>query len=385
MEREKLMSFANEHRTLFRRMIFVNYPFSEKQIESFHYWDCLQLSANEKLPWSIELIKKFENNWSWMDLSSNKALPWSMELIKEFKTKWDWMSLSENEKLPWSIELIEKFENKWEWMFLSKNEELPWSIELIEKFKDQWDIYAIAQNPAVYNLFESYLTDDFIEEIRQNKYNTNTQTTIISHANKWIDEYGAKYSADKKILLHVSDEIKHYTIHPDTERISCNFRSSQSLLETIVLNDTFLSVFDLSYCRVKTIIVPEGHKQYASLEGVVYSKDLTELIIYPKNKENDRFVVPDTVKKISARAFFHYAGLKSIVIPSNVESIETFFHCLHLFEIKVDKTNDYFTDIDGILYSKDLKQLIKYPSSKNGSSYIIPDTVEEIKENAINN
>jgi hypothetical protein len=178
--------------------------------------------------------------------------------------------------------------------------------------------------------------------------------------NYWIDEYGAKYSVDKKILLHIPDEIKHYTIHPNTERLTVNFRSPKSLLETIVLNDTFLSVFDLSHCRVKAIIVPEQHKEYTSLDGVVYSKDRTELVCYPKNKPDNEFIVPHTVEKISSKIFF-FAKLS---------------------DIKVDKDNKHFTDTDGVLLSKDRNQLVRYPRCKENTSYIVPETVEIISDHA---
>ncbi|HNJ87171.1 MAG TPA: hypothetical protein PKU92_11355, partial [Agitococcus sp.] len=82
--------------------------------------------------------------WDWKELSNNEALPWSLELIERFDDKWDWERLSNNEALPWSLELIERFEDKWRWsggisLDLSYNEAVPWSLELIERFKDKWD------------------------------------------------------------------------------------------------------------------------------------------------------------------------------------------------------------------------------------------------------
>jgi hypothetical protein len=49
----------------------------------------------------------------------NKSLPWSVELIERFEDKWNWYYLSENKSLPWSVELIERFEDKWEWNYLA--------------------------------------------------------------------------------------------------------------------------------------------------------------------------------------------------------------------------------------------------------------------------
>ncbi|MDO4469848.1 MAG: Ig-like domain-containing protein [Bacillota bacterium] len=40
-----------------------------------------------------------------------------------------------------------------------------------------------------------------------------------------------------------------------------------------------------------------------------------------------------------------------------------------------------FTTIDGVLYSKDKSWIIKYPSAKDGDTFIMPDSVEEVQSN----
>ena len=49
-------------------------------------------------------------------------------------------------------------------------------------------------------------------------------------------------------------------------------------------------------------------------------------------------------------------------------------------KITVAKDNPYYTDIDGVLFTKDLKRLICYPCGKTGQTYVVPDTVEIIDE-----
>ena len=84
------------------------------------------------------------HNWFWWELSKSSSLPWSIELVQKFEDKWFWARLSSNESLPWSIEFIEKFKDKWDWARLASNESLPWSIEFVENYKDKWHgIYLI--------------------------------------------------------------------------------------------------------------------------------------------------------------------------------------------------------------------------------------------------
>ena len=64
-----------------------------------------------------------------------------------------------------------------------------------------------------------------------------------------------------------------------------------------------------------------------------------------------------------------------------------------LVEFAVDPENEYFTAVDGILFTKDMKTLIYYPSAKNikfnkygeaqnTTSYVIPEGVETIRSKA---
>ena len=73
-------------------------------------------------------------------------------------------------------------------------------------------------------------------------------------------------------------------------------------------------------------------------------------------------------------------------IPSTIESIDPGFltDYYNLKEIRTDEENPAYTSIDGILYSKDGKQLICYPSFKEGTEYTVPEGTEEIGENAFN-
>ncbi|HBA67153.1 MAG TPA: hypothetical protein DCZ48_13435, partial [Methylococcaceae bacterium] len=36
--------------------------------------------------------ERFEDRWNWDGLSRNEALPWSFELIERFESRLDWMS-----------------------------------------------------------------------------------------------------------------------------------------------------------------------------------------------------------------------------------------------------------------------------------------------------
>lgn len=91
-----------------------------------------------------------------------------------------------------------------------------------------------------------------------------------------------------------------------------------------------------------------------------------------------------TVSTIGSRAFYNCKTLSSVSIPSSVNKIhpEAFYYgCNILSKFTVDSQNSWYTDVDGVIYSKDKKQLIRCPIARNGK-YIIPDYVEIITASA---
>lgn len=77
-------------------------------------------------------------------------------------------------------------------------------------------------------------------------------------------------------------------------------------------------------------------------------------------------------------------SLEKIVIPDSCIDIDenALIKCINLKEITVSEANNEYTAVDGVLFSKDLKRIIKYPPLKSGDSYEIPDSVEVIEKGA---
>lgn len=101
-------------------------------------------------------------------------------------------------------------------------------------------------------------------------------------------------------------------------------------------------------------------------------------------------LLPQTLKAIGSSAF-NGTNLSSVYIPSSVQSIglnsstdeilNPFSNCTNLKTIDVDPQNEWYTSVDGVLYSKDMKNLIAYPCSV-AEDYTTPLTVSKIVTNA---
>ena len=103
-----------------------------------------------------------------------------------------------------------------------------------------------------------------------------------------------------------------------------------------------------------------------------YTGESTKVII-----ANSREGVPVTT--IDLNAFEKCGHITEIVIPESVTTIfSSFKSCTNLSKITVSEQNQNYKSIDGNLYSKDGKTLIKYASGKTETDFVIPDGVKSI-------
>lgn len=87
-----------------------------------------------------------------------------------------------------------------------------------------------------------------------------------------------------------------------------------------------------------------------------------------------------TVTEIESKAFIDGTAEK-IHIPATIEYISAenpFAPCLNLIEITIDEHNENYCTVDGVLFTKDMKKLVCYPPKKDGTSYTVPDGVEQL-------
>lgn len=133
-------------------------------------------------------------------------------------------------------------------------------------------------------------------------------------------------------------------------------------------------------CFLEEFIVDEGNTAYASVDGIMYSKNVDTLMYYPAAKTATVLEIPDTVKTICANAIETTNDLQQIVIPASVEIIEeeAIFWNFGLKEFVVDENNANYKAVDGVLYSKDGRILLSYPIGSDRSEYTVLEGTEVI-------
>ena len=146
---------------------------------------------------------------------------------------------------------------------------------------------------------------------------------------------------------------------------------------------------------------------FAVVDGVLFSKDMRTLLLYPCSKEEKSYTVPDGVERLAPYCFYDNHALrtlklpdslkvigeeaiscnwrlKSVHIPRNVRRIDGGFlwMCGKVGSITIDPKNKAFFVQDNVLFSKDGKTLLRYMEAKAAERYDIPQSVEVIADGA---
>ncbi len=97
-----------------------------------------------------------------------------------------------------------------------------------------------------------------------------------------------------------------------------------------------------------------------------------------------RVIMPDSITEIDKDAFGKCTKMKKIELPKRLKTLDAsaFDGCEKLTEITVNNDNPYFTSVNGVLFSKDMKELTAYPPGKKDELFTLPETVEKIGNGA---
>lgn len=241
-----------------------------------------------------------------------------------------------------------------------------------------------------------------------------------------VDAGNAKYYSDNGVLYEKDGSNKWllnypvarpdaaYTVPEGTTGIRANAFQSAKNIQNITLPMTLADLPTsspgyngfTSAQKLTAINVTAGNPNFKSIDGVVFTADGKELVVYPCGKGTPTlgygeytYTVPSTVEKIRPCAFAHVEGfssvkmnaplkeigedafntcryLKTVEIPSTVDKIAdgAFSGSIVLTAINVDAGNTAYSSADGVLYNADKTELIGYPGGKQGPYTTLPTT-----------
>ena len=141
-----------------------------------------------------------------------------------------------------------------------------------------------------------------------------------------------------------------------------------------------------SLILVSSVEVSSENPYMTSVDGVLYSKDMAELLLFPAERAS--YVFPDTVTKVDDYIYMPF--LDDLTVGAGITR-ETFEFLLYgneengwepavtygLNTVNVSADNKELTMLEGVVYSKDKKELVYIPSGFDGD-LILPKEMETI-------
>ena len=220
-----------------------------------------------------------------------------------------------------------------------------------------------------------------------------TKVTDEDLAEAYTDEYGVKFSPDRKRLLKADTSIASYTIPESVTSIGDEaFYECRSLTQitipssvTAIGDSAFSSCSSLTQITIPNSVTAIGRNPFAGLkielknlsphflveDNVLFSADKKRLISYCSTQSS--YCIPNSVTSIGELAFDGCSNLSQITIPDSVSSFgkAAFQRCTSLTQITIP---DSVTSIGEFAFN----------GCSNLSQITIPDSVTSIGEFAFN-
>ncbi|HPL94961.1 MAG TPA: leucine-rich repeat domain-containing protein [Paludibacteraceae bacterium] len=117
-----------------------------------------------------------------------------------------------------------------------------------------------------------------------------------------------------------------------------------------VINHGLSDLSDFTW-RVTEINVSPDNPVYSSVDGVLFNKDKTELLDFPKCSKSVSYTIPNGVRRIEAYAFYKSVTLSTITMPNSVTYIGdyAFYECSGLTTFQIPNS---VTEIGGGAFSE---------------------------------
>ena len=146
-------------------------------------------------------------------------------------------------------------------------------------------------------------------------------------------------------------------------------------LTNVLLPPSVTNVADRAFggcLNLASISVDANNPAYETVDGALLVKGGGEYVQCPGGRTGT-YAIPASATNIHSGAFSGCEGLTNIWFPQGVIAIrlDPFDWCSNLAAFEVDPLNPAFVSMDGVLYSKDLQVLVRYPPGKPGPCVLL--------------
>ena len=346
-----------------------------KHIGKSAFEGCSKLKGGILLPESLESIDKLAFNGC-SSLDGTITLPKGLKTIGEVAFQ-NCSKLTGTLNLPDTIETIGQFAFN-NCSSLTGDLVIPNSITTISRASFQ----------SCKGLTGKLVLPDSITTIEPWAFYTDRFTGILTLPNK-LETLG-----EGAFGANINFENTKIVIPASLKKIGIDYEVNG---ENLGLSTHDFYNFGANVRKFEAFEVEEGNENFVAIDGVLYTKDKKRLISYPRNKKGDTYEILDGVVTLDEFAFASNMNLQTLKVPDSLtfeprkkgirmENITPVTTALYSYsaiqDIILNETNPNYTSIDGVVYTKDKKELLCVSTGRT-KEVIIPDGVETIIDYAV--
>ena len=218
-----------------------------------------------------------------------------------------------------------------------------------------------------------------------------TKVTDEDRAEAYTDEYGVKFSPDRKRLLKAPRDLVSYTI-PSTVTAICDGAFYWChRLSSLTIPNSVTTIGDRAFSRnshLTSLTIPNsvtsiGDSAFeccSSLTSLTIPNSVTSIgnAAFWGCSSLTLLTISDSVTTIGNSAFESCSSLTTLTIPASVTTIGA--NPFSKLNLQLDNRSPHFYVKDNVLFTADKKKLIAYCSTQ--TSYSISDSVTSIGDRA---
>ena len=218
-----------------------------------------------------------------------------------------------------------------------------------------------------------------------------TKVTDEDRAEAYTDEYGVKFSPDRKRLLKAPRDLVSYTIPSTVTAICdgafywCHRLSSLTIPNSVTTigDRAFSRSYHLTSLTIPNSVTSIGDSAFescSSLTSLTIPNSVTSIgnAAFWGCSSLTLLTISDSVTTIGNSAFESCSSLTTLTIPASVTTIGA--NPFSKLNLQLDNRSPHFYVKDNVLFTADKKKLIAYCSTQ--TSYSISDSVTSIGDRA---
>jgi len=169
----------------------------------------------------------------------------------------------------------------------------------------------------------------------------------VQYSVKYIDYYAFPFTTEIIIpntieKIGINSNIKCH--RKKLNRLPMGYAKNKVKPWSLIISESvsYINSNSLNKDYIEYVEVDSNNQNYCSIDGVIYNKDTTKLLLYPRCRKKNTFLIPTTVKKIGPYAFTNSQYIKRIKIPNTITVIGSgaFSHCRFLKSIEFSNCLD---------------------------------------------